>query len=280
MCFLDAFMDMKDEYIYLPHNVAALKHTMNSYESVGLPGACGSIDVVHIKWSACPAGDHNRAKGKEGYPTVAFQCITDYNRRFLGIFGPQFGTRNDQEIVKLDPNVMKIRSTWFSRIFWSYYTETGAIRQEKGVYLICDNGYLRWPELICPYGAGEPVHTEAGFFSSNIESVRKDVECTFGIIKKRWRILNNGFYYRDIVTCEKIFVTCCCLHNFLLDLMERVDVRIGRGRPLHGDFIWLDVDHTLQNNNSNLNDQNLAFKFGNRRVLLSKHLRYIRNKGN
>ncbi len=137
---------------------------MNSYESIGLPGACGSIDVVHIKWSECPAGDHNHAKGKEGYPTVAFQCITDYNGRFLGIFGPQFGTRNDQEIVKLDPNVIKIQSTWFSQISWSYYTETGAIRQEKGVYLICDNGYLRWPQLICPYRAGEPVHTEAVFF--------------------------------------------------------------------------------------------------------------------
>jgi hypothetical protein len=104
MSFLDAFMDMKDECIYLPHNVAALKRTMNSYESIGLPGACGSIDVVHIKWSACPAGDHNHAKGKEGYPTVAFQCITDHNQCFLGIYGPQFGTRNDQEIFKLDPN--------------------------------------------------------------------------------------------------------------------------------------------------------------------------------
>jgi hypothetical protein len=104
-------------------------------------------------------------KGKEGYPTFAFQCITDYNCHFLGIFGLQFGTRNDQEIVKLDPNALKIRSSWYNRIYWSaYYTETGEIHEEKGVYLICDNGYLRWPQLICPYGAGKPVHTEAGFF--------------------------------------------------------------------------------------------------------------------
>jgi hypothetical protein len=251
---------------------------MKPYESVGLPGACGSIDVVHIKWSACPAGDHNRAKGKEGYRTVAFQCITDYNRRFLGIFGPQFGTRNNQEIVKLDPNVMRIRSGWFASIFWLYYTATGATRQEKGVYLICDNGYLCWPQLICPYGADEPVHMEAGFFSSNIESVRKDVECTFGIIKKRWRILNNGLYYRDIGTCEKIFVTCCCLHNFLLDLMERADVRVGRGRPLEGDVIWLDVDEAAETPDIDFNSRHLAFKFGTRQELLSKHLRYIRDR--
>ncbi len=98
-----------------------------------------------------------------------------------------------------------------------------------GVYLICDNGFLRWVQLICPYGAGKPVHMEAGYFSSNLESVRKDMECTFGIIKKRWQILNNGLYYHDIGICEKIFVSCCCLHNILLDLMERADVRVGHG---------------------------------------------------
>ncbi len=79
---------------------------------------------------------------------------------------------------------------------------------EKGVYLICDNGYLWWPQLICPYMAEELCHTEAGFFSSNIESVRKDVECTFGILKKRWRILNNGLQYCNISDCNNIFLTC------------------------------------------------------------------------
>jgi hypothetical protein len=90
--FLDAIVDMKDEYIFLPANVAALTRVMKCYESVGLPGACGSMNVVHVKWSKCPAGNYNRAKGKEGYPTMAFQCITDYNRRILAIYGPQFGT--------------------------------------------------------------------------------------------------------------------------------------------------------------------------------------------
>jgi hypothetical protein len=79
-----------------------------------------------------------------------------------------------------------------------------------------------------------------GYFSTNLESVRKDVECTFGILKKRWRVLNDGFYYHDINTCEKIFVTCCCLNNFLVDLMERTNVGVGRGVPIGDDGIWLD----------------------------------------
>ena len=71
----------------------------------------------------------------------------------------------------------------------------------------------------------------------NIKSVRKDVECTLGILKKQWRVLNNELNYCDINICEKIFVTCCCLNNFLLDQMERNIVQVGRGVPIGNDGV-------------------------------------------
>ena len=36
--FLDAMVEMKDEYIYLPRNVVELRRTSKCYEEVGLPG--------------------------------------------------------------------------------------------------------------------------------------------------------------------------------------------------------------------------------------------------
>ena len=97
--------EMREEFIFMPTNLTELRRVSKYYKGVGLPGCCGSMDVVHVKWSCCPTGDHNRAKGKGGYPSLAFQCITDFNRRILAVYGPQFGTRNDKEIVKDDPNV-------------------------------------------------------------------------------------------------------------------------------------------------------------------------------
>ena len=160
--FLDSFYAMQKEYIQLPADMATLKKVTESYESVGLPGACGSMDVVHVKWSKCPAGDYNRAKGKETYPSLAFQCITDYNRRILGVYGPQFGSNNDKHIVKIDTNVAEIRNGWFKDVWWRYYDRDGTIRHERGAYLICDNGYLRWPQTIPPY-VGEPSSTIEGY---------------------------------------------------------------------------------------------------------------------
>ncbi len=116
--FLCAIYDMWDEHIKLPAKVAELDSVTCYYKFVGLPGCVGSIDVLHIKWNNCPTRDHNRAKGKEGYPSLGFKCITNYNCHILGIFGPMFGARNGKEIVKLDPNVKKICRGWFSRIWW------------------------------------------------------------------------------------------------------------------------------------------------------------------
>jgi hypothetical protein len=109
-------MDMRDEYICMPKNLTELSKILKWYSAVGLPGACGSMDVVHVKWSNCPAGDHNRSKGEEGYPTLGFQCITDFNRRILAVDGPQFGAVNDKQIVKTDTNVRYVRYGWLSKV--------------------------------------------------------------------------------------------------------------------------------------------------------------------
>jgi hypothetical protein len=144
------------------------------------------------------------------------------------------------------------------------------------MYLICDNGYLRWPTSICPYTQVDKSTVE-GLFSTNIESVRKDVECTFGIMKKRWQILNNGFKYCNIKICENIFITCCCLHNVLVDLMERNNVRVGCGYPIEDDGMWLD-GHTT-NPDINAMDRFLSVRFEMRRLLLATHPCVFQEKG-
>jgi hypothetical protein len=190
----------------------------------------------------------------------------------LSIYGPHFGSRNDMDIVKTDEYVNEVRcKRLFRDAHWSYYNHNGQVRQANGMYHICDNGYLRWPTTICPFTRTSNLSPE-GYFSTNIESVRKDVECTFGIIKKRWCILNNGFYQREIVKCDKIFVTCCCLNNFMLDLMERTNVRVGRGSRMGDDGIWLSGPRDVKQEETDRVDQ--------RRNMLVNHLHLFRKKGN
>ncbi|CAB1119739.1 unnamed protein product [Ectocarpus sp. CCAP 1310/34] len=65
------------------------------------------------------------------------------------------------------------------------------------------------------------------------ESVREDVECFFGILKGRFRILKLGILFQDKNVIDNLFFTCCTSHNVLhafdgLDELETVEDWGGR----------------------------------------------------
>ena len=96
------------------------------------------------------------------------------------------------------------------------YDSNGNIisRTYKGVWTICDNGYLNWSTTIPPFK--EATSFSHLIFSEWVESMRKDIECAFGILKGRFRILKYGLRFPRVDKCDKLFKTLCALHNFLI----------------------------------------------------------------
>jgi hypothetical protein len=89
-------------------------------------------------------------------------------------------------------------------------------RRYQGAWLLVDNGYLAWSTTVPPI---KTTNSRLEIrFSSWLESMRKDVECTFGILKGRWRILKTGIRLSGVNSADKIFLTCCALHNWLLEI--------------------------------------------------------------
>ena len=43
------------------------------------------------------------------------------------------------------------------------------------------------------------------------------MECTFGILKGRWRILKTGVRLQSKKRIDSVFYTCCVLHNMLME---------------------------------------------------------------
>lgn len=83
-----------------------------------------------------------------------------------------------------------------------------------GGYIIVDNGFLSWPITVPPYK--QTCDIPSIRWSKWMESMRKDVECTFGILKGRWRILKTGVRVHGIAAVDRVWMTCCALHNWLL----------------------------------------------------------------
>jgi hypothetical protein len=89
----------------------------------------------------------------------------------------------------------------------------------QGCWLLVDDGYLNWSTTIPPMKIS--FDQQECCWSEWIESTRKDVEYTFGILKGRWQILKAGICLPYIATTDAIWKTCCALHNWLLEVDGR-----------------------------------------------------------
>ena len=60
-------------------------------------------------------------------------------------------------------------------------------------------------------------------WSTRLESVRKDVECCFGVLKARFRILQSRIKFQAQNKVDNVFVASCILHNMNL-VHDELDV--------------------------------------------------------
>jgi hypothetical protein len=205
-----------NEYVHPPEG-AALQRTLDSYAALGLPGAIGSMNCTHIAWDKCPIEFANLCKGKEKYPSVAFNCVVDHFRFIHWCSDAYFGATNDIQICGDDEYTLAVRGGLYKNV--EYYLYRAGLHENlrqrcRGAYLICDAGM---PKEGCFM---DPQHHRSTrnevLFAEWLESVRKDVECTFGILKARFRYLRNKVQHHSMDIIEGAMKVCCMIHNMIL----------------------------------------------------------------
>ncbi len=131
-----------------------------------------------------------------------------------------FARWNDKTVVLFDNFAVAINEgrTLQDHTFELYDIDSCGIvfkQRYADVWLIVDNGYLNWPTTVPPSKTScSRVNVR---FSQWLESIRKAVECTFGILKERFRILKTGIRSMRQESADKIFLTCCALHYWLFN---------------------------------------------------------------
>lgn len=207
----------RDEFISMPDSRESLDFITSDYEKLLLPGCAGSMDIVHRGWDRCPAAETTLFEGKEGYPSIAFEVIVSHRRYIMYVSLGYPGARNDKQIVKVDefPVSLHRGSHWLRSQVWFCSKQNGHVVTFRGHWLVVDGGYLRWPSLICPV-SNDP-NKDVTKLGKHLETVRKDVECTFGSLKKRFKCLKAWSELASMEDLENEFVTCCILHNMLLE---------------------------------------------------------------
>lgn len=211
-------VNFKREYfkqiVYLPEG-EELRKVMDVYKILGFNGCFGSMDCTHLRWNKCPAEWQNYCIGKEGFPTLSFLVVVDHNRRAMIVSRSFFGAANDKLVVKACDETKAIIEGSMEHILFHLYDTEGNLVTVQGGYLIADGGFLRIGCMTDP-GHGSWAMNEVRW-SEFLESIRKDVECFYGILKNRFRFCLGPIEVRDYEVIESAFQCCTMIHNLILD---------------------------------------------------------------
>ena len=207
---------------------------MAEYSDAGFPGAVGSTDATHILLERVPNKHRQSHLGfKSTHTARAYNITVNHRQRILATTTGYPARWNDKTLAMFDPFMQGLHEgkVLDDIVFNLYaYNESGNIvlQPYRGGWLLVDNGYLARSTTVPPI---KTSNSRAEIrFSSWLESLRKDVECTFGILKGRWRVLKTGIRIHGTEGPDKVFLTCCALHNKLLDI-DGLDKQWEQGVP-------------------------------------------------
>ena len=157
---------------------------------------------------------------KQSHPARTYNIATNHRKQILHSTKGNPCYWNDKTLAYHDKFMAGIHEGKILQdvLFRLKSRSAGAIVETayRGAWGLVDNGYLKWPSTQAP--AKEKILLTEARLSEWLESFRKDVECTFGILKGRWRILQTGIRLHGAEAANRVWLTCCGLHNQLLDI--------------------------------------------------------------
>ena len=211
-----------EEFVVAPQNTEEAETHMHEMIQAGFIGCCGSSDATHVLMDKCT---HRLRQAHTSFKLQgaarSYNITVNHRRRILFSTNGHPSRWNDKTLVLFDDFMRGIHNgTVLDDVVFELYERDidGATRavKYKGAWLLVDNGYLSWATTIPPF---KNTSSRAEIrWSQWLESMRKDVECTFGILKGRWRILKAGVRLHGVEACDKVWKTCCALHNMLLEV--------------------------------------------------------------
>jgi hypothetical protein len=212
--FVDGFVECcYDEFVRMPEG-EDLAQVMEMYSVLGFPGAVGSMDATHVRLGKCPNSYIPVCKGKEGYPSLAWMCVVDHSKEFRYVGEFVFGATPDKSMCNTDPFLNEVEGGKYRDTRFFTLDDQGKLQACRGGYFITDAGMIKRACYVDPMK--QRISHDEIVFAEWLESIRKDVECAFGILKMRFRILLNRVEFHSLAFVDRIFRCCAILHNMLV----------------------------------------------------------------
>lgn len=201
---------------------------LNFQKKFGFPMVVGCIDGTHIPIRQPNENPHDYFCYKMRY-SINMQAVCDQDGCFLDIDCSWPGSVHDAKIFA---------NSSMNKLFQEKILPTVERKLNAdddiavGPVLIGDPAYPLLPNVLKEYC--NCTSNEEVIFNQKLRSVRNQIECAFGRLKARWRILNRPMDI-DIEFVPTVVYACCVLHNYCESIAA----------PLNPDILRKDMDDDM-----------------------------------
>ncbi|KAK3736780.1 hypothetical protein QZH41_001694 [Actinostola sp. cb2023] len=206
---VEGLYEFRNEVIKFPETPAETAAVIETFEQLSdLPNIAGAIDGSHVRIKAPIESKADYFSRYQQYDFI-IQAVVDGKKLFMDFCCGYPGAMHDGRVLR--------RSTIFQRAEARQILTAPTINingRNIGPYLVGDSAYPISPWLIKPYPEGTRDPDEKNF-NKELSSARVKVECAFGLLKSRWRVLMKRFD-SEIEFAIKSTIACAVLHNICI----------------------------------------------------------------
>lgn len=188
------------------------------YKRWNFPNCIGAIDGKHCKIN-CPANTGSTYFNYKKHFSVVLQAVADADYKFLVVEVGGAGRQSDGGTFQNSSTYQLLETESFNVPEASYIPNT---RIKIPNVLVGDEAYPLKTYLMRPYPRNN-LTPERAAFNYRLSRARRCVECTFGILCAKWRILTKNIETDSKTACN-IIKAACILHNFIRALDGNTDV--------------------------------------------------------
>jgi len=206
---VNGLYELRNNYIKFPETVAEMAASIETFARYSdLPNVAGAIDGSHIQIKA-PKESAVDYFSRYQQHDVIVQAVVNGRKLFIDVAAGFPGSLHDSRVCR---NSNIYRRAENGDILTRPLYQIG--NREIKPYLVGDSAYTISPWLQKPYPEGTRDPGEKAF-NNQLSKARVNVECAFGILKGRWRILDH-IEEGNTAMISKIIIACCVLHNFCI----------------------------------------------------------------
>ncbi|XP_068116824.1 uncharacterized protein [Hyperolius riggenbachi] len=198
MCFptVQKWIEIADNY-WMKHN---------------FPNCLGAIDGKHIRL-VCPPCSGSKFFNYKKYFSIVLMAVVDADYRFTYIDIGNYGSNNDASIFQKSKLGMKLAD---GKIDLPPPSPWPGKNNPQPYTFVADEGFGLSIHVMRPYSQKtKNEHKDA--FNYHLTRARRVVECTFGIMTNKFRVLHTAMQLHP-QNAVKVVKAACILHNFIRDM--------------------------------------------------------------